>query len=984
MFTNVKEEGLEDIIVEYLVENNGYELGNTRDYNLDFAVDEGRLIRFLESTQPEQVELLGIRESEHRKKQFFDRLSKEITKRGIIDVLRNGIKVYPADLIMFYLTPSDMNLKSQKNFNKNIFSVTRQLQYSKSNRRLALDLAIFINGLPVITMELKNTLTNQNYKDAIYQYKNDRDPRDLLFQFKRCMVHFAVDDNEVYFCTKLSGDSSWFLPFNKGFQNGGGNPPNPNGMKTDYLWKVILEKEELTNIIENYAQLVVEKDEETKKRKEKQIFPRYHQWDVVKKLLADVYKNGVGKKYLIQHSAGSGKSNSIAWTAHQLVSLGKDGKNLVDSVIIVTDRVILDKQIRDTIKQFMQVSSTVGHAESSGDLARLIKEEKKIIITTVHKFSFILDEIGTSHRDNKFAILIDEAHSSQSGSLSANMNIALSGIDEEETTEDKIIRIMEGRKMLDNASYFAFTATPKNKTLEMFGEAVVKNGEVKHEPFHNYSMKQAIEEGFILDVLQNYTTIKSYYKLAKIVEDDPMYDTKRAQRKLRNFVESNEYAIGQKADIMVNHFHAQVINKGKINGQARAMVVTSSIERAIEYYYAIERALAERKSQYKAIVAFSGEKEFKGQNLTEAKVNGFPSSQIEKKIKNDPYRFLVVADKFQTGYDEPLLHTMYVDKPLSGIKAVQTLSRLNRSQPGKVDTFVLDFVNDVDIIEESFKTYYTTTILSEETDPNKLYDIESELEFHQVYADYQVNEVVEKYINGASREKLDYILDICAKEYKELEEDEQIDFKGNAKAFVRTYGFLASILPIGNIEWEKLNIFLRLLIPKLPSPKGEDLSKGILESIDLDSYRVQAQKSLSIVLEDEGDYEIDPVPTSGKAYIDNPELDYLSNILDSFHDMFGDIDWKDEDQVKDHISKIPKAVARDKAYQNAMKNSDKQNAKLESERALGRVIMNMMTDNIEIFKQYQDNDSFKKWLSDLVFNVTYNTEGKEFKDDLKI
>lgn len=984
MFTNVKEEGLEDIIVEYLVENNEYELGNTGDYNLDFAVDEGRLIRFLEYTQPQQVELLGINESEHRKKQFFDRLSKEITKRGIIDVLRNGIKVYPADLIMFYLTPSEMNLESQKNFNKNIFSVTRQLQYSKSNRRLALDLAIFINGLPVITMELKNTLTNQNYKDAIYQYKNDRDSKDLLFQFKRCMAHFAVDDNEVYFCTKLSGNSSWFLPLNKGFQNGRGNPPNPSGIKTDYLWKIILEKNELTNIIENYAQLVIEVDEETKKRKEKQIFPRYHQWDVVKKLLADVYNNGVGKKYLIQHSAGSGKSNSIAWTAHQLVSLEREGKNLVDSVIIVTDRVILDKQIRDTIKQFMQVSSTVGHAESSADLAKLINEEKKIIITTVHKFSFILDEIGTSHRNNKFAILIDEAHSSQSGSLSANMNIALSGIDEEETTEDKIIRIMEGRKMLDNASYFAFTATPKNKTLEMFGEEVLKNGEVKHEPFHNYSMKQAIEEGFILDVLQNYTTIKSYYKLAKIVEDDPMYDTKKAQRKLRNYVESNEYAIGQKADIMVNHFHEQVINKGKINGQARAMVITSSIERAIEYYYAIEKSLAERKSQYKAIVAFSGEKEFKGQKLTESKVNGFPSSQIEKKIKHDPYRFLVVADKFQTGYDEPLLHTMYVDKPLSGIKAVQTLSRLNRSHPGKVDTFILDFVNDVDLIKEAFQSYYTTTILSEETDPNKLYDIQSELEFHQVYSDYQINELVEKYINGVSREKLDYILDTCAKEYKKLEEDEQIDFKGNAKAFVRTYGFLASILPIGNIEWEKLNIFLRLLIPKLPSPKGEDLSKGILESIDLDSYRVQAQKSLSIVLEDEGDYEIDPVPTSGKAYIDNPELDYLSKILDIFHDMFGDIDWKDEDQVKDHISKIPKAVAKDKAYQNAMKNSDKQNAKLESERALGRVIMNMMTDNIEIFKQYQDNDSFKKWLSDLVFDVTYNTEGKEFDSDLRI
>lgn len=984
MFTNVKEEGLEDIIVEYLVENNGYELGHTTDYNLDFALDEGRLIRFLESTQPDQVELLGIKDNSHRKKQFFDRLAKEISKRGIIDVLRNGVKVYPADLIIFYLTPSEDNLQSKKNFDKNIFSVTRQLQYSKINRRLALDLAIFINGLPVITMELKNTLTNQNYRDAIYQYKNDRDPKDLLFQFKRAMAHFALDDNEVYFCTELSGNSSWFLPFNKGFENGGGNPPNPKGVKTDYLWKEILEKRELTNIIENYAQVLVEVDNETMRKKEKQIFPRYHQWDVVKKLLADVYENVVGKKYLVQHSAGSGKSNSIAWTAHQLVSLEREGKNLVDSVIIVTDRVILDKQIRDTVKQFMQVSSTVGHAESSGDLAKLIQEEKKIIITTVHKFSFILDEIGSSHRDNKFAILIDEAHSSQSGSLSANMNIALSGMDEEETTEDKIIKIMEGRKMLDNASYFAFTATPKNKTLEMFGRPIQKDGQVKHEAFHNYSMKQAIEEGFILDVLQNYTTIKSYYRLAKVVEDDPQYDTKKAQRKLRNYVESNEYAIGEKADIIVEHFHEQVINKGKVNGQARAMVVTSSIKRAIEYYYAIEKSLANRKSQYKSIVAFSGEKEYKGEKLTEAKVNEFPSSQIESKFKKDPYRFLVVADKFQTGYDEPLLHTMYVDKPLSGIKAVQTLSRLNRSHPGKQDTFVLDFANDVDLIKEGFQAYYTTTILSEETDPNKLYDLESDLEFHQIYSNYQVEEIVDKYVNGFSREGLDPILDICANEYKKLEEDDQIDFKGNAKAFVRTYGFLASILPIGNIEWEKLNIFLRLLIPKLPSPKGEDLSKGILESVDLDSYRAEAQKSLSIILEDEGDYEVDPVPTSGKAYIDNPELDYLSNILDSFHSMFGDVDWKDEDHVKEHISKIPKAVAKDKAYQNAMKNSDKQNARLESEKALGRVIMNMMADNIEIFKQYNDNDSFKNWLSNLVFDVTYNTEGKEFDNDLRI
>lgn len=984
MFSNTKEEGLEDIIVDYLVDENGYELGNTNDYNLDYAIDEKRLIRFLEDTQPEQLELLGIKDNNHKKNQFLNRIMNEISKRGIIDVLRDGVKAYPADLIMFYMTPSKRNIESVRMFEKNIFSVTRQLQYSKSNRRLALDLAIFINGLPVITMELKNNLTNQNVKDAIYQYKNDRDASDPLFTFKRAIVHFALDENEIEFCTKLSGNSSWFLPFNKGNNGGAGNPPNLIGLRTDYLWKSILSKKELANIIENYAQLVVEEDEVTKRKTYKQIFPRYHQWDVVKKLLKDVNENGAGEKYLIQHSAGSGKSNSIAWTAHQLVSLEKNYKTIFDSIIIVTDRIQLDRQIRDTIKQFMQVSSTVGHAESSSDLARLIKEEKKIIITTVHKFSFILDAIGTSHKANNFAILIDEAHSSQSGNLSANMNIALSGEEDIETTEDKIIRIMEGRKMLDNASYFAFTATPKNKTLEMFGEPRYDGAEVKHIPFHNYTMKQAIEEEFILDVLQHYTPIKSYYRLAKVIEDDPLFDTKKAQRKLRNYVESNEYAIGEKAEIIVEHFHEQVINKGKIGGEARAMVITSSIKGALEYYYAIEKALKKRKSQYNAIVAFSGEKEFKGEKLTESKVNGFITSKIERNFKNDPYRFLVAADKFQTGYDEPLLHTMYVDKPLSGIKAVQTLSRLNRSHPGKTDTFILDFANDIDIIKKSFETYYTTTILAEETDPNKLYDIQTELESHQIYTHYHIDSLVELYVNGADRDKLDPILDVCVEEYKALEEDDQVSFKGNSKAFVRTYGFLASILPIGNIEWEKLNIFLRLLVPKLPTPKEEDLSKGILESIDLDSYRVEAKQTLSIMLEGEGEYEVAPVPTSGKGYIDEPELDYLSKILDSFHSMFGDVEWHDEDQVKDHISRIPGIVAKDKAYQNAMKNSDKQNAKLESEKALKRAVMNMMSDNMEIFKQFNDNESFSKWLSNLVFDVTYNTEGKVFDEDIKI
>lgn len=988
MPTNIKEAGLEDIIVSYLTDHQGYEQGFNNDYNRDYAIDEVRLLRFLNSTQPKEIEKLGILDSDHKKNKFFNRLQGEITKRGVIDVFRKGIKVYPANLIMFYMTPTELNVKATKMYNENIFSVTRQLMYSKDNTQLALDFVIFINGLPVITCELKNRLTKQSVDDAVQQYKLDRDSRELLFQFKRCMVHFAVDDNEVKFCTKLDGKKSWFLPFNKGFNGGAGNPPNPNGLKTDYLWKDIFRKKELANIIENYAQVIVEVDEQTKKKSYKQIFPRYHQLSVVKALLADAKEKGPGQKYLIQHSAGSGKSNSIAWTAHQLVGLEKNGKAVFDSIIVVTDRINLDQQIKNTIKQFMQVSSTVGHAESSEDLRKLITQGKKIITTTIQKFSHILDDLGTSHKGNTFAILIDEAHSSQSGSLSAKMNMALSGEyegDEEKPIEDIIIELMEGRKMLKNASYFAFTATPKNKTLEMFGVPVPKGQEVMHKPFHVYTMKQAIEEGFILDVLKYYTPIKSYYRLAKTIEDDPMFDKTKAQKKLRKYVESDEYPIEQKAEIIVKHFHEQVIAKGKIGGKARAMVVTSSIERAIEYYYAIENCLKQRKSQYRAIIAFSDEKEYQGKMLTEAVINGFPRTKIEGEFKRDPYRFLVVAEKFQTGYDEPLLHTMYVDKVLNGVKAVQTLSRLNRAYPGKKEVFILDFANDTNTIKDSFAPYYMTTVLSEETDPNRLYDMVSEMEQHQVYTDQHVETIVELYLSAAERDRLDPILDACVNNYGELDEDEQVSFKGNAKAFVRTYGFLGAILPYGNVEWEKLSLFLNLLIPKLPSPKEDDLSKGILEAIDLDSYRAEIKQTMAIVLEhDKYEYFIDPSQTGSGGGRPEVEMDLLSSILENFHDMWGNIDWQDQDQVIKHIATIPAVVSKDIAYQNAMKNSDEQNARLESDRALEKAVTNMMKDDLELYKQYANNPSFKKWLTDMVFGVTYNVEGKPFDGEIRL
>ena len=667
-FTNTKENGLESLIVKWLIEQNGYEEGINADYNKEYAVDEIRLFRFLQDTQPKEMDKLGVFTSDTKKRQFLNRLSGEIAKRGIIDVLRNGVKVYPADLIMFYLTPTENNEKARIMYEKNIFSVTRQLRYSQDAGKLALDICLFINGLPVITMELKNQLTKQNTENAVRQYKEDRDFHDLLFSFKRCMVHFAVDDATIQFCTKLAGKDSWFLPFNKGYNDGAGNPPNPNGLMTDYLWKDILTKRKLSRIIENYAQVVEEVDEDTKKKSVKQIWPRYHQLDCVEKLLADVQENGVGKRYLIQHSAGSGKSNSIAWLAHQLIGLEKDGHPMIDSVLVVTDRRILDKQIRNTIKQFMQVKNTVVWAEHSGDLRKAIQDGKRIIISTIEKFPYIISEIGQEHKNNKFAIIIDEAHSGQSGRNSANMNLALSGLatDDEADNEDKINAMMEGRKLVSSASYFAFTATPKNKTEEMFGVPYEEDGEIKHRPFHVYTMKQAIQEGFILDVLRNYTTIDSWYKLMKTVEDDPMFDKKRAQKKLRAFVEGNPDVIAKKAAMMVEHFHEQVIAKKKVGGKARAMVVTASIPRCIEYYYAINKCLADRHSPYKTIVAFSGEHKYNGQEpaLTSAAMNGFPDAKIPKEFKKEPYRILIVADMFQTGFDEPLLQTMYVDKPL--------------------------------------------------------------------------------------------------------------------------------------------------------------------------------------------------------------------------------------------------------------------------------------------------------------------------------
>jgi type I restriction enzyme R subunit len=977
MTTDTTEKGLESLIVAGLTERD-WCAGSPNDYDRAWTIDLSQFRAFCTETQEHLSAALDLENDSPIRQKFLARLQGEISKRGIIDVLRKGVKHGQHEIALFYGAPSPGNAKAEERFRANRFSVTRQLRYSGDETALALDLVLFVNGLPIATFELKNNLTKQTVDDAVEQYKRDRDPREKIFEFGRCVAHFAVDEAEVRYCTHLKGKASWFLPFNQGWNEGAGNPPNPDGLKTEFLWKRILTLDGLADILENYTEIVEEIDRKTGRKKRVLIFPRYHQLDVVRKLLAHSEQHGAGHRYLVEHSAGSGKSNSIAWLSRQLIGLRSGEQEIFDSIIVVTDRRLLDDQIHQTVKQFAQVGATVGHADRSGDLRRFIESGKKIIITTVQKFPFVLEDIGNEHRDRRFAIIIDEAHSSQGGKAAAAVNMALGAggnAEQDETIEDTVNRIVASRKLLPNASYFAFTATPKDRTLEIFGEAAPNGPKIKHTPFHSYTMKQAIQEGFILDVIRNYTPVNSYYRLEKRIEGDPEFDVRRARKKLRRYVERHDHAIQLKAEIMVDHFHESVLAVNKIGGEARAMIVTSGVEPAIRYFHAISDYLRERKSPYKAIVAFSDEHEYRGRSVTEASLNGFASNKIADKIQEHPYRFLVCADKFQTGYDEPLLHTMYVDKPLSGIRAVQTLSRLNRAQPQKYDTFVLDFQNNIDTISEAFEPYYRTTILSDGTDPNKLHDLKSALDDSEVYSASQIDEFVALYLGGADRDRLDPILDACVATYKEqLDEDRQVEFKGKSKIFTRTYSFLASILPFTNTDWEKLSIFLNFLVLKLPAPKEEDLSKGILETIDMDSYRVEMLAAEKIEHADAAG-EIDPKQPGGVGRKPESQLDRLSNILKTFNDEYGNIEWKDADRVRELITRqIPQKVSADAAYQNARENSDKQNARIEHDKALARVIVSVMKDDTELFKQFSDNPQFKRWLADTVFGLTYERE----------
>ena len=976
MPTDVSEKQLETILVNYLRDVHLYEQGVSEDYCKDYALDTERVKRFLLSTQKKKVENTACFSNALSERKFFTELAKQLANRGVTDVLRKGFRFISELFDLYYPLPSELNPTAQELYKKNIFCVTKELAYSKENDN-RIDLIVSLNGLPLITMELKNHYTGQTVENAVKQYQTDRDPKDPLLAPKRCAVHFAVDDDDIKMCTWLCGKGSWFLPFNKGLNGGAGNPVNPKGVRTAYLWEEILAKESLSDIIENYAQVVKKKDEKTGTEKTSVVWPRYHQLDGVRRLLAATRQKGVGQRFLIQHSAGSGKSNSITWLAYQLVGLLDGTQALLDSVIVVTDRINLDTQIKNNIVAFKRLQNLVAWADSADSLRKHLESGKKIIITIVHKFPFILDAIGTELKHKRFGIIIDEAHSSQNGSLSAKMNIALSGNagDDEMDLEDRLLAVIEGRKMVKNANYYAFTATPKNKTLEMFGTPYQKpDGEIEHRPFHEYTMKQAIEEGFIMDVLAHYTTYDSYYKLVKAINEDPEFEKKQAQKKLRAFVESRPETIRQKASVIVEHFHTNVIGKGKVGGQARAMVVTSSILRAIEFYDEITRLLEERKSPYKAIVAFSGTKEYGGRTLTEADVNGFPSKDIEENMEHDPYRILVVADKFQTGYDQPLLHTMYVDKVLTDVKAVQTLSRLNRCHPKKRDTFVLDFCNDVEDIQKSFQRFYKTTILSKETDPNKLNDLIAEIESANIYTEEEVKALNEKYWAAEPREMLDPIVNKAVERFKWLDENDKIRTKSSIKSFLRTYTFIAAVMPYKSIEWEMLNTYYSLLVHKLPVLKDEDLTKGLIDAIDFDQYRLIKNEEQKIELENK-DSEIDPIPVGNPKGGKEPDMQKLSDILDEFNK----INWTNIEVVKQQLDELPTRLQSDVTFVNAVKNSNRETAMQQCASSMMAIVAGMLNENTEFCRYYLDHPDFMNAINQRVFSYVYDQLNQESK-----
>ncbi|OOF84005.1 DEAD/DEAH box helicase [Rodentibacter ratti] len=958
----------------YSPKHHGFLLAFPQDFDAKFAIDRHLFWQFLQNSQKEELARFCELNPNDWQRKILERLDRQIKKLGVLHVLKKGLDIDNAHFNLLYPVPlASSGEKVRSNFALNLFSCMRQVPYSSATDE-TVDMALFINGLPIITIELKNHWTGQTARfDAQAQYKK-RDTNQPLFQFGRCLAHFAMDTEEAYMTTKLAGADTFFLPFNLGNHFGKGNPPNPNGFRTAYVWEQVFTKQSLTNIIQHFMRL----DGSAKDPLEKRtlFFPRYHQLDVVRRLIADVGKNGVGKRYLIQHSAGSGKSNSITWLAYQLIEAYPQNDTaanapsldcpIFDSVIVVTDRRLLDKQLRDNIKDFSEVKNIIAPALSSAELRQSLEQGKKIIITTIQKFPFIVDGIADLS-DKQFAVIIDEAHSSQSGPAHDNMNKVMGKMTDldSEDVQDLILQTMQSRKMRGNASYFAFTATPKNSTLEKFGE---KQTDGKFKPFHLYSMKQAIEEGFILDVLANYTTYQSFYEIQKSIEDNPEFDSKKAQRRLRAFVERSKQTIETKAEVMLEHFIGQVFNRKKLKGKAKGMVVTQNIETAIRYFQALNHLLAIRGNPFKIAIAFSGSKMVDGVEYTEAEMNGFAENETKDYFDKDEYRLLVVANKYLTGFDQPKLSAMYVDKKLSGVLCVQALSRLNRSanKLGKrsEDLFVLDFFNSVDDIKEAFDPFYTSTTLSEETDVNVLHDLKTQLDETGVYEQAEVNVFTEGYFANLPADQLSAMIDVAVQRFDSdlgLEQADKVDFKVKAKQFLKIYGQMASIINFENIGWEKLYWFLKFLVPKLKVQDPKDEFDEILNAVDLSTYGLARNRLNYTIKLDDTESELAPQnPNPRGGYTESEEKDPIDEIIKTFNERWfqGWSATPEEQRVK--FINITERIRKHKDFEQKYKNNpDIHTRGLAFEQILRDVMSERHRDELELYKLFAKDPAFK-------------------------
>jgi type I restriction enzyme, R subunit len=955
-----------------------YMSGNPVDFNARYAIDERLFWEFLEKTHEEELAKLK-RYSDYRQK-IIDRYDNIVKRYGQLYVYNNGLDVDDAHFDMMYPVPPVNSSKAVKeNFESNIFSLTRQVHYNQDKPHESIDIVLFINGMPFASMELKNAWTGQTARlHGQQQYIHDRDTTQPLLQFGRCLVHFTLDTDEVYMTTRLAGKKTYFLPFNKGNNNGRGNPVNPAGHRTDYMWNEVLTRKSVANIIQHFVRLDGQMKDPLKKRT--LFFPRYHQLDVVRQLVADVTTKGAGKTYLIQHSAGSGKSNSITWLAYQLIEVHEKSKSenpLFDSVVVVTDRRLLDKQLRTNIKSFSKVKNIVAPAYSSSDLRQSLEKGKKIIVTTIQKFPYIVEGINNLS-DKKFAVVIDEAHSSQSGIAAWKMNQAMGQLDndvEEPDAQDLILAAIKARKMKDNASYFAFTATPKNTTLERFGE---QQSDGSFKPFHLYSMKQAIEEGFILDVLSNYSTYKSYYEIQKSIQENPLFESMKAQKMLKASVERNPETIASKAELMLEHLFENVLTTERLKGKAKAMVVTQSIESAINYYFAIKKILESKDNPFKILIAFSGKKTVRGNEYSEEKINGVSESKTREAFDQDDYRILVVANKYLTGFDQPKLCAMYVDKRFQGVQAVQALSRLNRTAPklGKKteDLFVLDFFNDESEIKAAFEPFYVSATLTGATDLNVLHELKELLDDVGVYDPDEVDEFNKRFFQNEDAQNLSPIIDAAAARFNdelEMEDKDKADYKIKAKQFVKIYGQMATIMPFEMPSWEKRFWFLKFLIPKLivKDKEANDLH-SLMEAVNLESYGIKRVKlGSNISLEDE-ESSVEPQTPRPRGVHEEPEKDPLYLIVRSFNEKWFD-GWEatpEEQRVK--FVKLAENIRKHPDFEVKYKqNPDPETKKLAFNKIFDDVITEERSRDLDFYRMLAKDEAFRESILNTVARV---------------